>query len=164
MRDLALQLLQAVQLRETGRFKEARRLLLELCERAPNNPHVQYQTAWVHDNLELEREAVGFYVRAIELGLTGEELAGALLGLGSTYRVLGQFEQSQETLQHGCEQFPERREFPVFLAMTNYNLGHAKEAVQALLQQLADTSSDPNLLAYRKALTFYAGDLDRLID
>ena len=79
----------AIHLREAGHAEEARKILLDLVAAAPNDPQVNYQTAWVHDNLGLEREAVPFYAQAIEQGLSGADLEGALLGLGSTYRALG---------------------------------------------------------------------------
>ncbi|TCP68322.1 tetratricopeptide repeat protein [Baia soyae] len=56
---------------------------------------LDYVSAWSHDVLCLESEAIPYYERAIELGLSKEDdLEGALLGLGSTYRVLGQYEKS----------------------------------------------------------------------
>lgn len=42
---------QAIHLRETGRAEEARALLLELVASAPDDTQVNYQAAWVHDNL-----------------------------------------------------------------------------------------------------------------
>ncbi len=80
----------AVYLRENGRAGEARELLLKLVAEKPDEPQVNYQCAWVHDLLGREHEAVPFYERAIEEGLTGEDLEGAMLGLGSTYRALGE--------------------------------------------------------------------------
>jgi tetratricopeptide (TPR) repeat protein len=79
----------AVYLRENGRAGEARELLLKLAAERPDDPQVNYQCAWVHDLLGREHEAVPFYERAIEEGLTGGDLEGAMLGLGSTYRALG---------------------------------------------------------------------------
>src|SRR5690349_25092414 len=96
---------EAIHLRSNGRPEAARELLLELVTAYPDDAEIHYQTAWVHDNLGLEREAVPFYVRAIELGLSGEDLEGALLGLGSTYRTLGAYQQAAETLRRGIASF-----------------------------------------------------------
>ncbi|WP_246321240.1 tetratricopeptide repeat protein [Paenibacillus germinis] len=41
------------------------------------------------------REAVPFYKKSLELGLSGEERQGAYLGLGSTYRTLGMYDHSK---------------------------------------------------------------------
>ena len=88
MRD---ELERAVYLRENGRAEEARELLLRLMAENPGDPQLNHQCAWVHDLLGREHEAVSFYERAIEEGLTGEDLEGAMLGLGSTYRALGEY-------------------------------------------------------------------------
>ena len=89
---------EAIQLREAGKLEQARVLLLDLVAAHPDNPTINYQCAWSHDALGLEREAVPFYERAIALGLRGEDLAGALLGLGSTYRCLGEYHKAIERL------------------------------------------------------------------
>src|SRR5262249_42654728 len=70
------QLSVAIGLRQEGRVEESRELLLKLVAAHPVDPVVNYQCAWSHDALGLEREAVPFYERAIAGGLAGEELAG----------------------------------------------------------------------------------------
>ncbi|GCE22456.1 tetratricopeptide repeat protein [Dictyobacter kobayashii] len=146
----------AIQLRETGHAKEARALLLELVATYPDHAELNYQTAWVHDNLGRESEAVPFYLHAIEQGLSRESLQGALLGLGSTYRTLGQYTKAEQTLRRGMQDFPQDRAFQVFLSMTLHNLQRHAEAMQLLLTNLAETSTDPSLLRYKKAMLFYA--------
>ena len=85
MRDL---LAEAIHLRETGRarqdqamLEEARTLLLDLAAAYPDDAEITFQTAVVHDNLGLERESIPFYVRALEQGLSGPDLEGALLDM-----------------------------------------------------------------------------------
>ncbi|SDO18391.1 hypothetical protein SAMN04487897_109136 [Paenibacillus sp. yr247] len=65
----------AINLREIGKLEEARLLLLELINQEPLNPSVWYQCAWIHDVMELEREAFPYYKRALELELTEEDKA-----------------------------------------------------------------------------------------
>ena len=93
----------AVRLRERGELKAARAALLELVAEGSDDAVVHYQTAWAHDVLGLESEAIPFYERALALGLHGEERAGALLGLGSTYRTLGRYDDAERTLRAGRE-------------------------------------------------------------
>jgi thioredoxin-like negative regulator of GroEL len=50
----------------------------------------------------------------------------------------------------------------VFLAMTLHNLGQSKAAVECLLTVLAKTSSDNDIQAYRRAILFYAEDIERI--
>ncbi|MFG0215578.1 tetratricopeptide repeat protein [Brevibacillus porteri] len=151
-----------IQLRKEGHLDKAIQLALQLVSESPADPVAHYQCAWCHDAAGLEKEAVPFYEKAIELGLSvDDDLQGALLGLGSTYRTLGQYEQAADTLAKGMQQFPEDRSFPIFLSMAYYNLGKHHEAMTLLLKNLAETSSDPTILAYQKAILFYADDLNK---
>lgn len=46
--------------------------------------------------------------------------------------------------------------------MAFYNGKRTKEAASELLRLLAKTSADPEILAFRRAILFYAEDLDRV--
>ena len=154
-------LAQAVALREEDRTEEARQLLLSLSERFPQDAQVAYQTAWAHDKLGLETEAVPHYERSLAgEGLPTEDRVGAFLGLGSTYRVLGRYDQAVATLRRGLGEFPDDAGLKTFLAMALYNVGQAKESVSLLLRLLAATSGDERVQRYRRAIEFYADDLD----
>jgi tetratricopeptide (TPR) repeat protein len=153
-------LTRGIRLRKEGRAEEARAILLELVAEKPDDPQVQYQCAWIHDSLGREREAVPFYERAIAGGLSGRDLEGALVGLGSTYRSLGEYGRAVETLREGVARFPESRAMEVFLAMALYNVGEHREATESLLRILAETSADRGISAYKEAILFYAGRLD----
>ena len=101
-RDL---LAEAVAMREAGQVEEAKRLLLDLHTQSPDDPIINLQCAWAHDKLGLEAEAVPFYEAAVRLGLDGEDLRSALLGLGSTYRTLGRYDDALATLTRGIETY-----------------------------------------------------------
>ncbi len=154
-------LARAAELREHGELEQARQLLLELRAEFPADAQVAVQTAWVHDSMGLEDDAVLHYEAAIAGDLSDDELRGALLGLGSTYRALGRDAESDRTFRHGIERFPDFRPLRVFHALTQYNLGHPREAVEELLKLLLETTSDPQIERYRRSLTAYADDLDR---
>lgn len=115
------QLNRAIQLRESGNYEEARSLLLGLLDQYPLNSAIWYQCAWIHDVMGLESEAVPYYKQALELGLSGEEKQGAILGLGSTYRTLSLYKEAQSVFEEAIQEFPERSEFRVFYAMVLYN-------------------------------------------
>jgi tetratricopeptide (TPR) repeat protein len=171
MRD---RLAEAIQLRETGRAKqdqamleEARAILLELVAAYPDEAEITYQTAIVHDNLGLERESIPFYVQTLTQGLSGPDTATklmkrerAFLGLGSTYRGLGEYQQAEETLRRGLREFPQSRPLQVFLAMTLYNTQRYKEAMELVLTNLLETTSDETLQYFKRGLSFYALHLD----
>lgn len=154
-------LAKAVELRERGELEQARTLLLELRAEQPDDARVALQTAWVHDSLGYEEEAVGHYEAALAGELSDDELRPLLLGLGSTYRTLGRDEDSDRTFREAIERFPEFRPLRVFHAMTEYNPGRSREAVRTLVEVLLETTSDQQILRYRRSLGAYAEDLDR---
>ena len=160
MNTLKEKLSYATHLRETGKHEEARDLLLGLHSEFAEDAQVNFQCAWIHDLLGLEREAIPFYEKAIQAGLSGEDLQGALLGMGSTYRCIGEYQKAKETFQRALELFPESNEFKVFLAMTYYNLGEHSKAMELLLNTLAETSKDEGVIRYQRAVQFYADKLD----
>ncbi len=146
-------LAEALQLREMGQAKQdqamleqARAILLELVAAYPDDAEITFHTTVVHDNLGLERASIPYYVQALALGLSSPDLERALLGLGSTYRGLGDYQHAEETLRRGVREFPHNRAIQVFLAMTLYNKQSYKEAMELLLTNLLETTSDENLL------------------
>jgi tetratricopeptide (TPR) repeat protein len=151
----------AINLRESENHEEARRLLLELHSEYPDDPQVNFHCAWIHDLLGLERQAIPFYEKAIQTGLAGDDLKSALLGMGSTYRCVGEYQKSIETFQRALTLFPYSHEFKVFLAMAYYNIHEYPKAMELLLSSLADTSSDQGILRYQRAIRFYSDKLDQ---
>lgn len=152
----------AIQLRREGKLKESNEILINLVNKYPNNSIINYQCAWSFDVLGLEKEAVQYYEKAIMLGLPDEDLQGAFLGLGSTYRTLGEYEKSKEVLEKGLARFTDDKAMKVFYAMTLYNLNDYSKAMEILLTNLAETSSDENIKKYKKAIEFYSDKLDEI--
>ncbi|MEU4625134.1 tetratricopeptide repeat protein [Actinoplanes sp. NPDC023801] len=151
----------AVRLREDGEPVRARELLLALRAEFPADPLIAYQTAWVHDVLELEEEAVPHYRAAIAGGLPDEQMRDAMLGLGSTLRVLGRDDEAAEVFAEGLRRFPGHRPLRVFQAMLRHNAGDSREAVADLLRVLVESTGDPDIRQYGRAISAYAEDLDR---
>ena len=161
MSTLQERLASAIKLRESQKHQEARQLLLELHSEFPEDPQVNYQCAWIHDLLGFEKEAIPFYEKAIQTGLSNEDLKSALLGMGSTYRCIGEYQKSIETFQQARTLFPDSHEFNVFLGMAYYNIGNYSKAMEILLNSLADTSGDEGVLRYQRAIRFYSDKLDQ---
>ncbi|WP_191566384.1 tetratricopeptide repeat protein [Metabacillus idriensis] len=151
---------QAISLRENKQYDEAKRLLEKLNENQPHNPDILYQCAWIHDVMGLEKKAIGYYEEALTCGLEGVDRKGALLGLGSTYRVLGLYDKSAATLEKGMKEFPDEKSFEVFAAMALYNTGKYSKAMEILLKLVAATSCDEGILGYKRAIEYYADKLD----
>ncbi|WP_214685216.1 tetratricopeptide repeat protein [Exiguobacterium sp. s155] len=154
----------AVRLREEGQLEQAKQLFLSLLRKDEKNPRLHAYCAWCYDSLGEERQAVPHYERAIRLGLTGEELAESYLGLGSTYRALGRYAEAEQLFEEAIEQFPNHGALKVFQAMTHYNVGRHEEATGTLLELLASPKADESIARYRRAIAFYARNLNETYD
>lgn len=159
---MQMRLEHAKKLREEKHFAEANSILMELAEEFPEDPSILYHCAWSFDVLGEEARAVPFYEGAIRFGLSGKELEGAYLGLGSTYRTLGEYGKSQETFQKGIKLFPANKALQTFYAMTLYNLKEHQKAMELLLKCLAETSEHEDITAYSRAIGFYSDKLDEV--
>jgi tetratricopeptide (TPR) repeat protein len=154
----------AIQLRTEGQYAEAQAILDELLALTPDDAQVNYHYAWWCDVQGLERAAVPYYVTAIAQpdGLSEDERRGALLGLGSTYRTLGEYENAITILERGIAEFPTAYEFTVFLAMAFYNVGRHAEAMALLLRTVTETTADAGIRRFARAITFYSNQLDQV--
>lgn len=154
----------ALALRCKGQGEQAKLRMLELLEQFGESAKLLYELASTHDSLGLERQAVPYYVRSLELGLGEPDRAEALLGLGSTYRALAEYEQAETVLRSAVAEYPEHRELHVFLAMTLHNLRKHAEAMELLLKEIADHSGHPGVQSYQRAIRFYADRLEQVWD
>jgi len=145
--------------RTYGQSAEILPRLQALDERHPNVAEINAQIGWTLDVLGRAGDALPFYEKAVALGLPPNELSGALIGLGSTLRELGQPARAAEVLRSGQAQFPDNREFDPFLALALHDLGQHAEATRLLLAALCDTTDDPGLTAYQRALRHAASNL-----
>jgi len=132
-----------------------------LVEDHRNSAKLHYQAACLLDRLGVEQAAVEYYQTAIGLGLPDSDLRAAYLGLGSTYRVLGKADLAVLVFDTALEKFPGARELRVFRCMALHNCGRDKEALEDLLKVVAETSHDPDIAMYERAIRLYAEDLDR---
>jgi tetratricopeptide (TPR) repeat protein len=162
MNTLPERLAYAIKLHESEKHGEARQILLELQGEFPDDPQINYQCAWIYDLLGLERETVPFYETAVQTSLSGYDLKSALLGLGRTYRCVGEYQKSIETFQHALAFFRNSYEFNVFLGMAYYNIGEYSKAMALLLDCPANISTEEGILRYRRAIHFYSDKLDQI--
>jgi tetratricopeptide (TPR) repeat protein len=160
-------LLEAIQLREEGRAKQdltilenARTILLDLLTSYPDDAEINFQTAVAYDNSGLGRQAIPYYVHALEQGIAGADLERCLLGLGSTYRYLGYYQEAEETLRRGVQEFPENRGLQIFLAIALYNTEKYKEAMEIVITNLLETTSDEKIQYFKRPIEYYSQHLD----
>ena len=145
--------------RAHGQAAEILPRLQALDARHPNIAEINYQLAWTCDVLGRAGDALPYYERAVALGLPPNELSGALIGLGSTLRSLGQLDRSAEILRSGQVQFPDNPEFAAFLTLTLHQQGKTAEALRLALETLCATTEDPGLTAYQRAIRHEAAKL-----
>ena len=152
----------AIQLRSAGQVSTANEHLVQLAQAYPLDARVQYHCAWSFDLLGREREAVPYYAKAISLGLSEDELRGAYLGLGSTYRTIGDYAASKAIFEDAIAVFPDDSTLQAFFAMTLYNLGEHARCMKILLTLLVNPAAYQDVAAYQRAIALYAEDLDRI--
>ncbi|KLV28566.1 tetratricopeptide repeat protein [Niallia circulans] len=155
-----IKLNKALDLRKNGNFKESNEVLSKLVRDFPEDAIYNYQYAWSFDILGEEEKAVPYYENAIKIGLPSKDMEGAILGLGSTYRALGEYENSKDVFLKGMELFPDNHAIQVFYSMTLYNLKEHSKAMELILKCLINTTNDTELLSYKRAINFYSDKLD----
>ncbi|BEO29449.1 MAG: tetratricopeptide repeat protein [Serratia marcescens] len=147
------------QLKTQGRYQEATALALRQLAAEPEAAMLHFQLACLYDVQGLEQQAIPCYLAALARDLPPAQRRQAWQGLGSTYRALGEYPASLRAFDAGLTEFPQANELMLFRAMTLYNLGESKRAVSDLLLLLAETSSDPDIRGYQRAIRHYAADL-----
>jgi tetratricopeptide (TPR) repeat protein len=158
MDDIKKKLSEAIALRKNKKGEEALTVLKDLLRLHPHDPDINYQMAWTCDFLGKESEAAPFYECALANGLV-DDRKGAFLGLGSTYRCLGEYEKSLKIFNQAIAEFPNERALIVFRSLTLFNLNRVEESVGDLLIQLLDTTNDNSIKSYDGALRFYSDKL-----
>ncbi|HAT4986106.1 TPA: tetratricopeptide repeat protein [Serratia marcescens] len=149
-----------LQLKTQGRYQEATALALRQLAAEPEAAMLHFHLACLYDVQGLEQQAIPCYLAALARDLPPAQRREAWLGLGSTYRALGEYPASLRAFDAGLTEFPQANELMLFRAMTLYNLGEGKRAVSDLLLLLAETSSDPDIRGYQRAIRHYATDLN----
>jgi hypothetical protein len=109
--------------------------------------------AMAFDREGAEAEAIPHYEQAIAAGLSGDDLARAMLGLGSSLRNVARTEESVRVLEDACRRFPEHQAMPVFLAFSLWTAGRRGEALALLAERAGEGSG------YERAIREYAGEI-----
>ncbi|WP_215115348.1 tetratricopeptide repeat protein [Exiguobacterium sp. s80] len=150
---------QVTALRQSKQYEQAKQMMRELLETDRTNPYYHFQMAWCFDNLGEEQAAVPHYEFAIANGLDTRFLTDAFIGLGSTYRALGQYAAAHDTFTEGLARFPDSTGLKTFLALTLFNLKQHEEAMQQLLDVITTMTPDSDVHTYRQALRYYRDHL-----
>ena len=115
----------------------------------------ELEQAFAYDREGLEAEAIPHYERAIAAGLDDEQLAKAMLGLGSSLRNVDRIDESVAVLEDAVARFPDDQSLPVFLSFSLWSAERGNEALALLARRLGDGTG------YERAIGEYADDIAR---
>ncbi|HDR7915237.1 TPA: tetratricopeptide repeat protein [Bacillus wiedmannii] len=149
---------QAIKLRNEKKYAQSREILIGLTN-FTRDAEVLFQCAWIHDVMGLETDAVPYYEQAIANGLDGESLCGAYIGLGSTYRCIGEYNKAITVLETGLQQFPDNDVMKVFLSLAKYNVNDHESAMKLLLETVIKVDE---VKEFERAITFYKDHLNEV--
>ena len=108
--------------------------------------------------------AVGYYTRALELGLDGELRRRCLLQFASTLRNLGRVSESLAMFDEAIAQYPDSPSLRVFKALTLHASNRPNAAFASLLMTIADHLESPEIARYEAAIRANAEYVDGLGD
>ncbi|HAE39916.1 MAG TPA: hypothetical protein DCG57_15005 [Candidatus Riflebacteria bacterium] len=151
----------AIALRKQGKPEESRLILSQLLSDQSYAARANLHIAWSYDCEGKETEAVPYYKESLKGHLSIEDKFDALLGLASTLRCLGHFEEALMYFEQLAREFPESEAVKPFHAMCLHNCGHSKRAVEMLLKTLLSTTNSEAIKAYNNALSLYSEDIER---
>jgi tetratricopeptide (TPR) repeat protein len=104
-----------------------------LLARDPDHPVLVFEVAGAYDTDGQEERARVLYERALELGLSGDELRRCLCQYGSTLRWLGRLHESIVVLERARRRFPDSDAVRIFLALSLHEAGRGDAAIAQLL-------------------------------
>jgi len=107
-----------------------------LVAKLPRDPRTHFALATTLDGAEREAEAIPAYAEAIRLRPTGELLARAYLGLGSSLAAVGRHTEALEVFSGGSRRFPEHAPLRAFLALASVRAGKPPAALIELVEDL----------------------------
>ena len=145
----------AIKFRIKRDFENSEKIFLELLINEPKNCLVSYHYAWLQDLQGNEEKAIKYYLLAIENGLKGNDLADCMFGLGSSYRMMKEYDKSIEVFKKAIKQFPKKYELKLFLSFTYFDKGKYKNAYVLLLKTLAKTNKNKGIEQYRNVISTY---------
>ncbi len=150
MKSVSALLQYAIRLRTRRENERAINILSALRKEYPENPDVAYHYAWTLDHLGREEDAIPLYQAAIKNKLNHRDMVGCFLGLGSSLRCQKRFKESEKILSHAIRQHPSHPILQVFLALTYSENNRKTMALRALMDVMLKTSSNAEILSYRK--------------
>lgn len=150
----------ALEMRRDGDLFGSNKLLIELVLQHPDHAILHYECACSYDVLAQEEEAIPFYGRALELGLSDKEAVNAYTQLGSLYRLHGRLMESENVLMTGMKRFWDVGLLKIFYAFTMYDLGKPGEAMRWMTHAILDSAVDQEIFLNQRVISYLGSNLD----
>lgn len=150
----------ALEMRRDGDLFGSNKLLIELVLQHPDHAILHYECAFSYDVLAQEEEAIPFYGRALELGLSDKEAVNAYTQLGSLYRLHGRLMESENVLMTGMMRFGDVGLLKIFYAFTMYDLGKPGEAMRWMTHAILDAAVDQEIFLNHRVISYLGSNLD----
>lgn len=135
-----------------GNRKKALSHFKRLRELYPKNSGVWLHSAFLHDRMGLERQAIPLYKKSISLGLNNRELRDALVCLSSSFINIGRPKTAIGILRRAQARFPEDIAMKLFMALAFYEAGHSTQSVRLLAMTILNEKNQKALNPFRKVL------------
>jgi tetratricopeptide (TPR) repeat protein len=132
---------------------------LDILEKYPKSARAKFELANAYDYLGKEQEAIPLYEKAIQMGLTSEYEAYALLQLGSSLRNLSQVDDAILILSDAEKRYPELPSIAMFLGMAMHDSDRHSEALRTLLTAMLRHLKTSDIERYGIGLNNYIKDI-----
>ncbi|MDX1738860.1 MAG: tetratricopeptide repeat protein, partial [Alphaproteobacteria bacterium] len=104
-------------------------------------------------------KAVGYYEKAIELGLKASDLKSAILSLGISYHCLGLMEKSRRLIEAAVSHFPDDKPLQIFKFVANSGLANDKQTIKSHLDHFARELENLDITDLEVALKKFTNNL-----
>ncbi len=115
-----------------------------------------YESACACDRQGKEEEAIPYYQKALDLGLSGQDRTEALLGLGSSLRNVGKAREAVVLLENAQAEFKDFIPLRAFCALARWSVSKDKKE----LANLRTILQVGQLGGYEKAVRMYLQDAE----
>jgi len=125
----------------------------------PGDPRLAFALGGAFDFAGREAEAMPPYLRARQLGLSGDDVPRWYVQVGSTLRNLNQTKEAVDLLAEGAAHFPDDAAIRIFQALALFSDGRGGDALAGMLDLIVKHSGAIDLRHYERSIRAYADAL-----
>ncbi|MGB3539123.1 MAG: tetratricopeptide repeat protein [Mesorhizobium sp.] len=135
--------------------------LVRMADDRQDDVHAQLKAAYACDKEGAEDQAIRYYEMADKLRVPDTEQRRFLICYGSSLRNVGRGDEAVEKLRQAADQYPERSEAWLFLALALSSAGDKDAAIRALLKAALLEAGDTGLGGFTRAVSEYLEEMER---